>query len=1368
MYEFQTFAKSPFSMTVYDTKARYEQQTHSVSDSETDESDGNDSDLIIVSPSASTGTVGAHTVVPSHSHHTRHFEPPAERRWFEIDVTPRTDNLRDLLEATSLPGQSGWESPTPGPSGGSFLLGALETQTESTRTHRKRKKVTDTKVKVEEETGNRQIINSGSDTDSGASSDVIFVGFDRPWQERSPLLISSAEEAAKDDKKPKCETDKHPKTKTSEQTKSTVTRPRNESYSSDERYSSVSSSYSRHRLLHKGHHRKGRYRSPSYTRSKEDRPSSYSRYHHKKFSQKRQRHRSSKSSSADDFDDYRHSRRSVSTTSKSSRHSTKHDQSNHERYVLEKSSSRSHSRSPYCRKKDDHKTHRHRSHSNKCKSRELMAESREHHSKHKKHKKHKHKRRHEKQRSHRQKERRSKECEKRDPFRPRLALSDSSKDEQWQNETCKTKCSGEQVRSKIVIPNREIEYSDVSDDSMSFSAQTRFKKHPSGHKKSRANDENNYHAATSTRNITSLRSPHETAESDQSDATGQKSPKSSSVNESTKESDLDLRDMVAPLHEVIENVMLQNQPGGSAQKEPDSAGAASVSSVDSGVASLKVLAFRKSTKDLILPNCGEGSKNSSDDKETDSVNVTEMSVSTTDIDDDCSSADEMPTVKSTTYLHLNKKNNEFSDSTRLDTFGLTSDCFTDARLSLDELFQTSNVETVELETVTIESSSDDDSIYVSSSSVYVDTARFPEQQPSRSLSLNVLDSISSILCERDNGSVLPGSTSDKPCNIESDDQIEINSDSDEEIIVDFSTENSTSAMDVESKSRRNPQCEMVDSESETDLSCHSTQRGPISNSSNFISESCKDSENGQTGQVNSSNILTEIEDIVVNPSAPRSTDESDSSSENRPLDLSAQSEGTHLQNHTDNTGSTDNESDSDRPNTLIDEVTSEESSSDGYTAHQALDLRARAENSRPVTDCSESNSVPNAECCEHDMDSSSTIVTAGSCATVVNNDPPEHAENDNSEHGNEPSLVLSVVNNCSNESSEVLVKDDAISSLEKDIAKSSVNTNINSENSCEGNEKNTCGVSKNTDLFFCNDQISNEISDFGKKATGHEYNYCDSSDIHGLNLVHDILSENYHHSLLPEWCQDSLPSSCVERAPTAELAGPCSVVDESPVKNGCSSELPVNVAVSNNPNAEMSSACSLTASRSSESPSAISVADGISGDSVSMFSGVNSLSEWVSPSTLVAKNLNDSPLAVSIANGISESPSTISVEKSLSESFSTNSVVNSITSTSSTSLLNNAIASSSSDKHSVINCSLISNTSAHIDFADYSKGSDKFQDQNSQLVPDSQQKSASEWWLLGLIVWKFCNKTTSKRNPVIMLNITDFQNNQLSMWIKLW
>lgn len=189
MHEFLCFAKSPYNMATYDSHVIYQPGALTInSDSDDTSVDDDDVDEIIdiEDDNLEESVGGRQNAVDS---------PERRGNTYNENLSPLFRSVRDILE-TESPGSSlhcpvsmsGWDSPTPGPSWMS-LVPDMEGPSSSMR---------DSLPDI----GNRASSpidigsNSGSETDSPVSadskgSDIVFVKMDKPWDDRSPITLSS-------------------------------------------------------------------------------------------------------------------------------------------------------------------------------------------------------------------------------------------------------------------------------------------------------------------------------------------------------------------------------------------------------------------------------------------------------------------------------------------------------------------------------------------------------------------------------------------------------------------------------------------------------------------------------------------------------------------------------------------------------------------------------------------------------------------------------------------------------------------------------------------------------------------------------------------------------------------------------------------------------------------------------------------------------------------------------------------------------------------------------------------------------------------------------------------------------------------------
>ncbi|KAK6180077.1 hypothetical protein SNE40_012291 [Patella caerulea] len=168
VHEFQMFAMSPYCMTIHDKKAIYQQQTESVS-SDTDTVNSisdEDSDVQIVSTEAA---------------------PSAPSREFlnlpdiSAEVQVRSSNF-SFWGGPSYLSTSSWHSPTPGPSWQFEQIPPPQSVRNFIPALGRSVGLTETEI------------DSSSDSASSAGSAIVFVAYDKPWEERSPISLSTDSE----------------------------------------------------------------------------------------------------------------------------------------------------------------------------------------------------------------------------------------------------------------------------------------------------------------------------------------------------------------------------------------------------------------------------------------------------------------------------------------------------------------------------------------------------------------------------------------------------------------------------------------------------------------------------------------------------------------------------------------------------------------------------------------------------------------------------------------------------------------------------------------------------------------------------------------------------------------------------------------------------------------------------------------------------------------------------------------------------------------------------------------------------------------------------------------------------------------------
>lgn len=185
MHEFLAFARSPFTMHVYDTKAVY--GTPGIA---TSEGSSNDSDIVVVDDddAEEAGRPGNNSRLVEPSSPRRQFEPGTSVYQMTGSYDAHMGRFTPAVDLVS----SGWDSPTPGPS---WDLGEVRGSfTEPVNVDDSGSSSDSTIIDptfYEDNFSSLRRRASSSDDDEEA---VIFVSYDKPWEERSPIKLSSSED----------------------------------------------------------------------------------------------------------------------------------------------------------------------------------------------------------------------------------------------------------------------------------------------------------------------------------------------------------------------------------------------------------------------------------------------------------------------------------------------------------------------------------------------------------------------------------------------------------------------------------------------------------------------------------------------------------------------------------------------------------------------------------------------------------------------------------------------------------------------------------------------------------------------------------------------------------------------------------------------------------------------------------------------------------------------------------------------------------------------------------------------------------------------------------------------------------------------
>ncbi|GFR90014.1 E3 ubiquitin-protein ligase Topors-like [Elysia marginata] len=188
MQQFIAYANSALPMQVYDRRAMYERPDYSttlpVYSSGSSSSDDDVVEITSIS-SASNNNTTNNTMTTTSGSNNR------EGRGLAMTSATRvpTTSVQSSSLLSGLLSNHGWDSPIPGPSW--ETLNVVDDDDEV--------QIQEDPVSVSSETDDPvyrpDARNADSDNDSKAGSDLVFLKYDKPWNERSPINLSSSSEA---------------------------------------------------------------------------------------------------------------------------------------------------------------------------------------------------------------------------------------------------------------------------------------------------------------------------------------------------------------------------------------------------------------------------------------------------------------------------------------------------------------------------------------------------------------------------------------------------------------------------------------------------------------------------------------------------------------------------------------------------------------------------------------------------------------------------------------------------------------------------------------------------------------------------------------------------------------------------------------------------------------------------------------------------------------------------------------------------------------------------------------------------------------------------------------------------------------------
>lgn len=254
VHEFYSFARSPYDMVAYDSHAIYDEPEPQVHSIESDSSSDND-DVILVSPNGRSNQ-------DSDDVSFSNPEPPNVNSR-NTDLSPLLTRVRDFLAFIDTSQMGGWDSPLPGPS-------SLRWSPVTTSLSEIERSQPTSSQRDSHHSSRRLTVELSPSNDE---DDIMIVGYEKAWDRRTPIQLSSGDESSSPEKQSSsCSQRKHRKNHESkshshEKKKTKSSRRRHSRSHSSEGHSSHRRSRSRERHQSSRDKRRLRDHSPEESRA---------------------------------------------------------------------------------------------------------------------------------------------------------------------------------------------------------------------------------------------------------------------------------------------------------------------------------------------------------------------------------------------------------------------------------------------------------------------------------------------------------------------------------------------------------------------------------------------------------------------------------------------------------------------------------------------------------------------------------------------------------------------------------------------------------------------------------------------------------------------------------------------------------------------------------------------------------------------------------------------------------------------------------------------------------------------------------------------------------------------------------------------
>ena len=201
IHEFFNFARSPYDIVAYDNHAIYDEPALTV-ESDSDRASADQEDVVVLTPPEpqmreASATQGAPSIIVNSNLYGDTLEH-MQSAMVRLDARPLFDRVQEFLAAVDGgdTANSGWESPIPGPSSSVMWSPPQATTPSQSSGNNDPFSFFSARSTNTTSTEHPVTVSNSFSSSSSDSSDIEIVGYEKPFEQRTPIALGSSDSEA--------------------------------------------------------------------------------------------------------------------------------------------------------------------------------------------------------------------------------------------------------------------------------------------------------------------------------------------------------------------------------------------------------------------------------------------------------------------------------------------------------------------------------------------------------------------------------------------------------------------------------------------------------------------------------------------------------------------------------------------------------------------------------------------------------------------------------------------------------------------------------------------------------------------------------------------------------------------------------------------------------------------------------------------------------------------------------------------------------------------------------------------------------------------------------------------------------------------